>query len=207
MNKKYRFFISLLAAMLCMAAFSSVAYATEGGDAEPNTTANPFTPSGAGTLVDTATDADGKEFYTIITSDEHVFYLVIDRQRSTKNVYFLDAVTEKDLLSLAEGIEIDEPVIPTPTPVPIPEPTSQPVQDTPSEPEQQSRAGNITAVVLIIAVIAGVAVYFIKFHKPKNSTKRKASFDEYDFDEDEYGDELDGTDAQDGDAETEDDES
>ena len=110
-------------------------------------------------------------------------------------------------MSLAEGIEIDEPVISTPTPVPIPGPTSQPVQDIPSEPEQQSRAGNITAMVLIIAVIAGVAVYLIKFRKPKNSAKRKSSFDEYDFDEDEYGDELDGTDAQDGDAETEDDES
>ena len=207
MNKKHRFFISLLAVMLCMTAFSSVAYATESGDAEPTPTFNPFAPNGTGTLVDTATDTDGKEFYTIITPDEHVFYLVIDRQRGTKNVYFLDAVTEKDLLSLAEGIEIDEPVIPTPTPVPISEPTSQPVQDTQSEPEQQNHAGDITVVVLIIAVIAGVAVYFIKFRKPKNSAKRKSSFDEYDFDEDEYGDELDGTDAQDGDAETEDDES
>ena len=88
MNKKYRFFISLLAAMLCMAAFSSVAYATESGDAGPIATFDPFTPDGTGTVVDTATDADGKEFYTIITPDEHVFYLVIDRQRGAKKRIF-----------------------------------------------------------------------------------------------------------------------
>jgi hypothetical protein len=61
-----------------------------------------FTPAGTGTVVNTATDKDGKEFYTITTPDKNVFYLVIDRQRDGDNVHFLNAVTEKDLLALAE---------------------------------------------------------------------------------------------------------
>ena len=38
----------------------------------------PFTPEGTGTVLDNATDQDGKEFFTITTADEAVFYLVID---------------------------------------------------------------------------------------------------------------------------------
>ena len=63
--------------------------------AEPN----PFTPDGTGTVVDKATDKDGKEFYTITTPDENIFFLVIDNQKSSENVYFLNAVTETDLPS------------------------------------------------------------------------------------------------------------
>ena len=70
-------------------------------EAQPETQ-NPFTPDGTGTVVDNATDQDGKEFYTITTPDENVFFLVIDNQKSADNVYFLNAVTEADLLPLAE---------------------------------------------------------------------------------------------------------
>ena len=44
-------------------------------------------------MVDNATDEDGKEFYTITTADESVFYLVIDKQKTSENVYFLNTVT------------------------------------------------------------------------------------------------------------------
>ena len=53
-------------------------------------TPKPFTPEGTGTVVDNATDEDGKEFFTITTPSENVFYLVIDRQRTDNNVYFLN---------------------------------------------------------------------------------------------------------------------
>ena len=71
--------------------------------AAEETTTKPFTTDGTGTVVDNATDEDGKEFFTITTPSENVFYLVIDRQRTEENVYFLNAVTEKDLLALAES--------------------------------------------------------------------------------------------------------
>ena len=50
---------------------------------------DPLTPDGQGTVLDNATDDEGKEFFTVTTADESVFYLVIDRQKNGENVYFL----------------------------------------------------------------------------------------------------------------------
>lgn len=71
-------------------------------ETEPQAGPNPFTPAGTGTIVDNATDEEGKEFHTVMTPGENVFYLIIDKQRGLNNVYFLNAVTEKDLLAFAE---------------------------------------------------------------------------------------------------------
>ena len=42
----------------------------------------------------------GKEFYTIQTASEKVFYLIIDRDGEEEMVYFLTEVTENDLLNV-----------------------------------------------------------------------------------------------------------
>ena len=52
--------------------------------------------SGTATTVDTD---KGKEFYTIQTQSEKVFYLVIDRDGDNETVYFLTEVDENDLLN------------------------------------------------------------------------------------------------------------
>lgn len=52
-------------------------------DEEADTTPRdpvPLTPDGQATVLDNATNEDGKEFYTIQTPDENVFYLIIDNQ-------------------------------------------------------------------------------------------------------------------------------
>ena len=41
----------------------------------------------------------GKEFYTIQTASEKVFYLIIDRDGEEETVYFLTEITERDLLN------------------------------------------------------------------------------------------------------------
>ena len=69
---------------------------------DPEQTVKPLTPDGQGTVVDNVTDQDSKEFFTFTTPSENTFYLVIDKQRESENVYFLNAVTESDLLALAE---------------------------------------------------------------------------------------------------------
>lgn len=101
MRTKFRTLAVTLMTALCMTLFcvpafamseepaqstTSPAEATTPTDAETGTSSNPFTPNGTGTVVDNATDEDGKEFYTIQTADENVFYLVIDKQRGTENV-------------------------------------------------------------------------------------------------------------------------
>ena len=86
-------------------------------------------------MVDNATDEDGKEFYTITTADESIFYLVIDKQKTSENVYFLNAVTVDDLLPLAEqGEEPAEEV----TPEPEPEPTEPVEEVTEPDPEPET---------------------------------------------------------------------
>ncbi len=69
---------------------------------EPEPEQKPITPDGQASVLDNATDEEGKEFFTFVTPEENIFYLVIDRQRDSDNVYFLNAVTENDLADLAE---------------------------------------------------------------------------------------------------------
>ena len=70
-----RKFLSLLAACLCAALLAVPAYAqsneTEAAPAESKPeekASNPFTPKGTGTVVDEATDEDGKEYELEILS-------------------------------------------------------------------------------------------------------------------------------------------
>ncbi len=110
-------------------------------------------PGGTGTVVE-QTDEEGKEFYTIMTADENVFYLVIDRQRETENVYFLNAVTEADLLPLVEIPAVEEPE-PTPVPTPVP--------DTAPMPEVESGPDTRLLLILVLAVLTmGLAFFYVK---------------------------------------------
>lgn len=187
MKRKMRSLMVLLALVMCMSAFSVTAYAqsnepqTEPEPAEP-TAPNPFTPKGTGTVLDNATDEYGKEFYTITTPDENVFYLVIDKQRDADNVYFLNAVTESDLMALAE-----QDAEPTPQPVePAPTPTPQPVEPTeePEEPEPKPEQGASPLMLALIGVavlaVGGLGYYF-KIYKPKHELDDAADIDEFDF--------------------------
>ena len=136
--------------------------------AEPN----PFTPDGTGTVVDKATDKDGKEFYTIITPNENIFFLVIDNQKSSENVYFLNTVTEKDLLPLAEKDSEGEAMEPETRPAPKVEtetPTEEPEQPEPAPKEDKADNG-LFSLLLVAAVglAGGGAGYYFKIYKPKH---------------------------------------
>lgn len=190
--RKARFLAAALCAAVLMCGFTTPAYAGGGDDTggsdvweglDPATTApapspepeqKPFTPSGTGTVVDNATDAEGKEFFTITTADEAVFYLVIDRQRSGENVYFLNAVTLADLAALAEANGE----------APAPEP----------EPEAKGGAGPLLLALAVVLIGGGAAFYF-KVYRPKH---QQAAAPEEDYADDpapydgpeDYGDEA-----------------
>lgn len=180
-------------------------------DEEPDTTPRapvPLTPDGQATVLDNATGEDGKEFYTIKTPDENVFYLIIDNQRDTENVYFLNAVTEADLMALA----VKEDDAPQTDAIPDPEPAcicdeqcaagevntdcpvciltrkdctgSAPVTDTETEadtkPEKKETGGGsgTLILVLLVALAAGGAGYYFKIYKPKKDLDDAEDFDE-----------------------------
>lgn len=191
-NKLFRRAAVLTATLLSLTCMSVTAYAQSDEPTEESapevveeTTAKPFTPDGTGTVVDNATDEDGKEFFTITTPSENVFYLVIDRQRTEQNVYFLNAVTEKDLLAIAEAgpePEVTETVTETePTPEPVTEP----------EPEPEKEAGFPVGNLLMIAAVllVGGAGYYFKVYRSKHEAP-DLDEDEYDYEDeaDPYGD-------------------
>jgi hypothetical protein len=145
----------------------------------------PFTPDGTGTTVDNVTEEDGKEFFTIITEDENTFFLVVDRQRDSENVYLLNAVTEEDLLALAEKGGDSQSAVPTPEPTPQPEPTPEPMPEPEPEPEPQGGM-NAGAILLIVLAVLGVggAGYYFKILKPKQQAQGMDDYDEDDSDDD-----------------------
>lgn len=186
MNK--RKVTAAVAAVLLSLSFSTVAYAGGGDYEEPPAPTveipavteppaeKPFTPDGTGTVVDNATDEEGKEFFTITTPSENVFYLVIDRQRSTENVYFLNAVTEADLLALAQPAPAPEPV-PTPEPA---DPEPAPGEEQPEPPEKKSNTG-LLVIVLLLAGVGGGAAYYFKVLRPKRQGQPEEDLDEAEY--------------------------
>ena len=125
----------------------------------------PFTPPGTGTVVDYATDSDSKEFYTIITPNENVFYLIIDNQRNQQNVYFLNAVTEADLMALAVMPERPTSTIVYEPPTEITEQETDPIEQIPDQ-EDNDNTG-VIILILVVAVIGGGAGWYFKVYKPK----------------------------------------
>ena len=162
----------------------------------PVTSPNPFTPDGQASVLDNARSHDDKEFFTFTTPAGNVFFLVVDRQRGSDNVYFLNAVTEQDLIALAEqsGTEITVastggiPVATTPqTPDEQPDTDETEQSETPTA---DSGGGNGTMIFLLVAMaIAGGVGYYFKIVRPKQ--QGNSDYDDEDEDEDEdLGDEL-----------------
>ena len=173
----------------------------------------PLTPDRQATVIDNATDEDGKEFYTIVTPAENTFYLIIDKQRETENVYFLNAVTESDLLALAEKDKdtgsAPEPVTPAPekcscktkceagavnTKCPVckldlsgcegAEPET-PAPDTETSQKEAPKKNNTGAMVIVVLVILAVggAGYYFKVVKPKKELDDADDFEDIQFED------------------------
>lgn len=210
-KSKIRIFVCLMAAVSCTAAFSVNALAYSTGKTSPTlsssntaqsstvssaassaissgTSLKPLTPDGTGTVIDNVTNEDGKEFFTVTTPSKHVFYLIIDRQKNAENVYFLDVVTDKDLLALAKSDNEDVSGSSSSKAASAPETSSAPTASTPtvssvSRPEKQNGSAGIAAVAVLAAVLAGAAVWFFKFRKPGKKDKNKPDPDDYDYTE------------------------
>ena len=175
-------------------------------DSQPDTTSrNPtaLTPDGQGTVMDNVTDGDGKEFFTFTTPSENTFYLVIDRQRDSENVYFLNAVTENDLLALAakDGDNSGTSAVPDPAPVCICKDKCEagavntacpacvlsmsdcagtaPAPAESQKPEQPKDNNTGTIVIVLLAMLAvGGAGWYFKIYKPKHDMSDAEDFDE-----------------------------
>ena len=170
-----------------------------------------FTPEGTGTVLDSATgQEDDKQFYTITTADGNVFYLIIDGKRDSENVYFLNGVTEEDLLSLAQqdngsesaievvtcnctekceagAVNTDCPVCKNDLNGCLGKVTEEPAPEETEQPEAETEKSGGNSGMIIFLVIALVAAgglgYYFKIVRPK----QQAAMDEDEFEDDGYG--------------------
>ena len=153
-----------------------------------------LTPDGTGTVVDNVVTQNDIEFFTVFSEEGNVFFLVVDRQRSTDNVYLLNAVTESDLMALAErsGNPIEDNNVSAIPPIYTPEP-EPPVENNPDpepeyipepEPQPAGGSGNGNIIFILVAAVAiGGAAYYFKIVRPK---KNSAYDDDDDFDDSEF---------------------
>lgn len=176
-----------------------------------------FTPEGTGTVQDNISGEDGdKQFYTITTEAGNVFYLIIDSKRDDNNVYFLNGVTEADLMALTEKNEGTMSVIPAEdicactdkcaagevnTACPVckndlkgcagkekPAETEEPAQTEPPKKDNGS-AGTIIFIIVALLAVGGVG-YYVKIVRPKQQAE-----DDGDFEDVGYGEGFDPDEA------------
>lgn len=190
---------------------------TGNGTQEETTSSIPegaFTPDGSASVLDHAEEtADDKQFYTITTEAGNVFYLIIDGKRDSNNVYFLNGVTESDLMALAEKGDGSMSVIPAGDTCTCTEKcetgkvktdcpnckndlngcigkevkSSEPEQPEPEHPKKDTGSmGTIIFVVILLLAVGGVG-YYVKIVRPK----QQAADEDEDLDDDSYGEGFD----------------
>ena len=146
-------------------------------------------------ITDTGNTAE-RQFFTVTTKNDHVFYIVVDQSRSDNNVYLLDQVTDEDLLDLAAGVEeTDKSSVfsaKAEKETAAPEPA---VQE--QEPKQEKKSGGDLLFWLAMVLLAAGAFYYYKIYKPKQETRKEDSdakdLDEFEAEEEEDGERLDFT--------------
>ncbi len=190
------------------------------GDSQESASSIPegaFTPEGTGTVLDEASGEDGdKQFYTITTEAGNVFYLIVDGKRDSNNVYFLNAVTESDLMALAEkdsgnsasSIPSAEICTCTEKCVAGDVDTACPVcrndlkgctgkeeelseAEEPAEPDKPEKGGSVGTVLFIVIALLAVcgAGYYVKIVRPKQQ------MEDEEFEDDGYGEGFDPDEA------------
>ena len=162
---------------------------------------------------DSQTTEKGKEFYTIQTASEKVFYLVIDRDGEDEKVYFLTEVIENDLLNtttdnsetLPKNSAALESAIPTKDSAlsnnnadttrdktqgaeSVEDSTEDSTEDT-SEPKEDTAKADGSGFTYILMGIAAVAVIGVVY--VVKSKKKKENFIDEDEDEDELDEDYD----------------
>lgn len=144
-------------------------------------------PSGTGTVKEVYTDEEGRKFYTVQTPAGNTFYLIIDFTQQTENVYFLDAVAEKDLLALIEqagGTVATVPESSAPDPNTGDTPVSEPSGEEATGQTEGKNSSGLFSMILIVAVVViggGAALYFKVIRKKRGNPSTHEEYEEDDI--------------------------
>lgn len=160
---------------------------------------NAFSVEGNGTLTDEADSSQNKLFYIVTTANGNSYYIIIDKDSSSNNVYMLSQIDEADLADFIEETGTAEEESATAGSVTDAESGSDLSDDTLEEPAQETDTGSTSPetetedpdsgdssgryagyVLLALACIGAIAAYY--FLKVRNRD------DQEDEDETAYGD-------------------
>lgn len=149
---------------------------------------------GGGTVaentVTTGNSNDGaKQFLTVKTKNDHIFYIVIDNESRNDNVYLLDQVTDEDLIDLIaendaqKAAEIAEKRV-----VEDSENDIKETEEMKNEPvktnNKEKNTGMASRLLMLVLIGAGAGVYM--YFKKKKGQK----YDEDELEEDEDAPDL-----------------
>ena len=166
---------------------------------QPTPPPQTLTPDGTGTVVDNIMTVNNIEFFTVTTDNGSDFFLVVDRQRASNNVYLLNTVTEADLMALAEArgetmIAVPAGTVPPPSGGAATQPPDAPpaltmeeilqaIQDAMEQNQREQapapppvrQGGNsgivILVVFLLLLICGGIAVWKVLLPKMQNATQ------------------------------------
>lgn len=147
-----------------------------------------FTPDGNLTLIDdfARSDESDKQFITVKTRDESIFYIVIDRSANQENVYFLNLVDDQDLIAILNDEGLTEE-IETITKLPDPQVSEQakPSQTDPetTNPDSGPAAMQLIVILIFAAAIGGAAFWLIRSKPFQKQRKKEVAIPEYLYEE------------------------
>ena len=141
----------------------------------------PFTIAGNGEVEDNIVDDPGKEFFTVKTKDGNTFFLVIDRARTSENVYMLSMIDEYDLQEFLDDEERNGKQEEETPAVVLPETQAEPEPEVEIE-EEEEPSGNMNQILLLVFVAAlggaGAFFYFYIYKpKPKEDTPKSENME------------------------------
>ncbi len=192
MKNKFRIATAVFTAVLALSGVTAFARSSETmvnteTVIEDNRT---LTPQGNADLVDNVSDNENLQFITVTTRDGNVFYFVIDKGATSKNVYFLNTVDESDLAALVEGTEINTKTEDTPSVAETLNPDTEPAEKTDTEQEpaetkntDKDKTGNNGFLLILLALIgaAGVGAYYFKIVLPKKKLEQADDIENFEF--------------------------
>lgn len=158
----------------------------------PQAVTTPLTPAGNLTLVDDVytEDESSKQFITVVSKNGNYFYLIIDRDNDTENVYFLNLVDEYDLLQLlGEEFVMPEPDI---VEVLVEVPVEREPEVVTAEPIVEEKSSSMLPMLLLLGLAgAGGGYYYLNYVKGKDDNSQNIDFDDNDDDFDDNDDSWD----------------
>lgn len=160
---------------------------TEGNEEEAVTVA-PVVPESVVSNNDSGSE-EGKEFYTIETKNGKIFYLVVDKNQMSDNVYLLTEVGENDLLNFVnyDGNAVDNGQVELYSikeEGAAEEVTAEEVVQEKKEEDKKAAKKQSPFGIMAIVLLVGMGAHYIK-HKKNGYPEEAGDVDEYELEDEE----------------------